>query len=408
MKTNILIKILFGAICLVCASCSQEDTTLPVSAGDGQVKIVYKVTDSSMSRALDVIPDLGWNNDDWCENLITRIDLFVIDADIIYKHIRFPELNVVDNQNGEFNTPLTTTELTYNDVVNNDYNYYMIANCDQLESSTITKFSELQELMIKNPSPALSYNDKQKAFVMDSKVDEENEDEMLKVDANTAILSFDLSRAAVKICLSVIDVANESIRDKCKYRLYNYVESGTSILAESEEYGNGTDQIRQSMGNEVEASLTYNDSEDNGMGEVAVFYSYPNDWFDESLLENGVFKDPEHENYANNDLIDETRQTYIRLTAPFTGEDGQERMYYYKVPVNYSIADNNDQVSFTKEQIETLRNDYYRMQRNHIYYVKVKVDRKGGITEDDEVILQNMNYLVADWGEEDITIPEFE
>lgn len=401
MKMKVLhIIIALWAIGLVCVSCSQEDITRPVSAGDGQVKIVYKVAGTSMSRATE--QEAGWGDEDgdgtdeWHENIINRIDLFIFNCndETLFKHIALSENLNID---AESEQTFAQNELTYNDVITDDYIYYMVANCE-FENNDIVEGTFTLDDLKKKTTLALTFNTTQTSFAMDGKI-EDNPD---PVD-NVVTLNFELNRAAAKIRLSVVDKDGQSIMEQCQFRLHNYILNGTSVLAEAESniYGNGDWQTRVSES----TNLAWNDvlKKDN----QAVFYSYPNDWFDESLLNSdGTFI--EDDTYAKYDLIDETRQTYIRLTAPFTGEDGQERMYYYKVPVNYSIADNNDQVSFTKEQIETLRNDYYRMQRNHIYYVKVKVDRKGGITEDDEVILQNMNYLVADWGEENITIPEFE
>ena len=74
MITKLIHKIMFLAIlCLSCIGCSDE-TSLQQSVpeGNGQVKIMYKIAGSSLSRATES----GWSGD-WHENLITRIDLFV-------------------------------------------------------------------------------------------------------------------------------------------------------------------------------------------------------------------------------------------------------------------------------------------------------------------------------------------
>ena len=126
------IIIALWAIALACASCSQEDITVPVSKGDGQVKIVYKVAGTSLSRA----PELGWGDEDkdgtdeWHENIINRIDLFVFhnnENKILFKHISSTgSLGV----NAESEQTFTQNELTYNDVTTGDYIYYMVVNCE--------------------------------------------------------------------------------------------------------------------------------------------------------------------------------------------------------------------------------------------------------------------------------------
>ena len=80
------------------------------------------------------------------------------------------------------------------------------------------------------------------------------------------------------------------------------------------------------------------------------------------------------------------------LKAPYGGNT-----YYYKVPVNFSIADYNDKERFTKEEIETLRSDYYRLNRNHLYDITVTIDREGGSLT--EPVTPKFHILVEDWKE---------
>lgn len=343
-----LLHILFATLFLCCTACTDENSLQPVPTDNGQVRIVYQVVGAPDTRATEP----GWNGD-WNENRITRIDLFVFDKnDNLHEHIPFP-LSVDDAQSEQ---ALETDRLTYSEVKSGNYIYYMVANCPQLETATITSLSDLQEEMI---TPGLVCNDEQETFVMDANITETPlEDETTK----TITLSFDLVRAASKIRLSVQDKDKKDIIDQCSFLLINYVSTGTSVLAESEAWGEGANQQRESMTTSENWNNTLQYTEEGAR--KAVFYSYPNDWFDETLLnEDGTFTEPDI--YAKDDLIDENKQTYILLTY-----DGNE----FKVPVNFSIADYNDKPSFTKEEIEKLRNDYYRMQRNYIYNVTVTID----------------------------------
>lgn len=365
MVTKILhIMALAGMLCLGCISCSDE--TAPQQAvpdnSKGQVKILYKIAGPSLSRA-ETTPTPGWDGD-WHENLITRIDLFVFDGETCYKHIPVP-LNptVEDDQDGEY-TPLTTDELTYEEVSTGNYTYYMVANCPQLADIEETGYtlSDLESAMI---TPALDFDAKQESFVMDG-IGVRSGDDL------NITLSFNLSRAASKICLSVVDENGTDITNNCKYRFFNYVSTGTSVMAESEKYGEGTNQSRASMTETDAENLTPLKYKENNKHQV-VFYSYPNDWFDTSKLgeETGAWT---IQDYASQDPIVDTKQTYILLTAPY-GEDGKS--YYYKIPVNFATYTNNDKVSFTDAELEEIR-DLYRMKRNHIYDITAKIDRRGG------------------------------
>lgn len=376
----------FGC-CLACASCSQESITPPVSAtGNGQVKILYKIAGTSLSRATED----GWGDEDnngtdeWHENIINHIDLFVFNSNnkTLFKHIASSGNLNVDAKSVQ---TLTQNELTYNDVTTGNYIYYMVANCDFDDNGIVEGVFTLDDLKEKLTSD-LVFNQQQTSFAMDGMIEN-----IPSPTDNTITLSFKLERAAAKIRLSVFSAdGTTSIINDCQYQLYNYVEKGTSVLAQSEGYG---EQGRESMSSLENANLVYENSK-------VVFYSYPNDWFDESLLDaDGTFK--EDDIYAQDDLIDETRQTYILLEAPY----GEGR-YYYKVPVNFAISKDNDKVEFSKEDIENLRNGYYRMLRNHIYDITVTIDREGGITEG-EAKQPTLYYQVADYDEEEIDVPTF-
>ena len=404
MITKILhIIIALWAISLACASCSQEDISQPVSIdGDGQVKIVYKIAGSSLSR----VTEDGWGDEDndgtdeWHENIINRIDLFVFNAGgICIHHIVEDNIGVTDAQQEDSYTNFKKngelTELTYAEVAanKNSYTYYMIANCNL--DDIVEGKSTLDDLKAKT-TPSLTFNQHPNSFAMDGKLEASEVAATVDEANKTATLQFELARAAVKIRLSVFNAVGKSIIDQCSFRLHNYVLNGTSVLDEEEKnwYGEGSGQTRISESEELNWNTVLN--KDN----QAVFYSYPNDWFDESLLnENGTFSDEDI--YAIDDLIDEEKQTYILLEAPY-GDDS----YYYKVPVNFAISKDNDKVSFSKEDIEDLRNNYYRMLRNHIYDITVTIDREGGITED-EAVKPVLQYEVMGYDETEIDVPAF-
>lgn len=396
MITKLIHKtMLLAAICLGCISCSDE-TSLQQAVPDnsnGQVKIMYRIAGSSPLSRAETTPEPGWSGD-WHENLITRIDLFVFnegttDTDPCYKHIEVSagQGESLSDKADEYE-PLPTNELTYEEVSEGNYTYYMVANCPQLAGQQNITLAQLRQEMIER---AIVLDEKQDLFVMDGEGVRTNSE-----DGQTITLSFDLSRAAVKIRLTVNDKNGKSILNQCKYSFQNYVTDGTSVMQESEAYGEGTGQNRMCMERNADEmfSLTYDIK--------AVFYSYPNDWFDESLLnKGGTFTDPEI--YAKDDLIDEEKQTYILLKAPFTNEDNITNESYYKVPVNFTIADYNDKASFSKEEIETLRDDFYRMKRNYIYDITVTIDHEGGTYLEPEEIA-NFTIDANPWERENFEV----
>lgn len=348
------------ALCLACASCSQADISQSVPSSSGQVKIMYKVAGSSMSRA---DTEAGWD-DGWNENKIERVDLFVFDENgSCHVHIAKTGSPLV-NTTGNNYTPLETDQLTYEEVSESNYSYYMVANCTQLANKENITLDALKAEMIATP---IEWNEKQESFVMDGIGKETTSD-----DGQTITLTFDLARAAVKVRLAVVNEKGEDITSQCEYRFFNYVLTGTSVLAGSEEYGAGIDQERESMTEAEENSFIPLKYEEEGKHQV-VFYTYPNNWFDESKL-SGEEDAWTIEDYTTQNPIIEEYQTYILLTAPY-GEEGE--VYHYKVPVNFATYENNDKLSFTDAELEKIR-DLYRMKRNHIYDITARIDQRGG------------------------------
>lgn len=310
---------------------------------------------------------------DWNENKIVRVDLFVFDAaGNCVKHIKAAgteDAPLANREDGAY-TPLTTDELTYEEVRDGSYTYHMVANCEQLASVDKPTLTELQAMMIDRPS--ITYNTTQTRFVMDGKG-------VVDIQGDNITLSFDLERAATKIRLTVLDENGTDITEQCSFRLHNYVPQKAWVLAREEREADEADDVnafydlsvvetdiqRESMSTATEYHSLLN--RDNQV----VFYSYPNDWFDESKahLANGAWT---IDDYTTADPILRDRQTYILLEAPYEEVD-----YHYEIPVNLSTYENNDAASFTEAQYKEIRN-LYRLQRNHIYDITAKIDQRGG------------------------------
>lgn len=379
MNKVLHIILLFTAISLGCIACTNEDSPQPTLAtGEGQLRILYKLAGSPQTRA-SFGEEAGWKA--WNENKIVRLDLFVFDdGGTCVEHIESAgteENPLVNREDGDKEyTPLVTDKLTYEDVKEGNYTYYMVANCQQLagiDKDDIT-LEQLKAEMIDN---AITWNQQQAFFVMDDTATPQIAGEQIT-------LSFDLERAAAKVRLTVKDESGTNLTNQCEFRFHNYVQTGTSVLAGMEKYGKGTGQQRESMSamNSVANQLMYGENN----SKQAVFYTYPNSWMDESKIDStgsGNNKRYTIADYASQDPIVREEQTYILLKAPYEGVD-----YYYEIPVNLSTYKDHDKLNFTKDELEKIR-DLYRMNRNHIYDITATIDRRGGGLD--------LQYEVLDW-----------
>lgn len=394
MLTKVLYKavLMFSACCWL-AACSQDDGVTASAGNDTGVRLRFSVTENgSTTRAED---EDGWNGE-WNENKITRLDLFQFQADeaeTLRKHYE-PTLSSNPFDFEATNNTYYEMEvegLTYQDLITNSTDkFYLVANCPQLKEANISTLSDLKAAMI---APDLNVYGKQSSFVMDAKTTSDDKDLYVIDETQKQItLSFQLYRAAAKIRLAVksasTDGKGKDILAECEYQLYNTVADGTSVLAESEKYGKGTEQ-ELSPEEEMRSFQTiYNNTEKNI--NQAVFYSYPNSWFDEGKV-SGSDDKWTITDFTSKTPIDTKRQTYILLKAPFGDTD-----YYYKVPVNYALYKDNDATSFTNEQLEEIR-DLYRINRNHLYDITVTIDREGGSLT--EPVTPKFHILVEDWKE---------
>ena len=378
------ILIFLCVLCIAFASCTQDNDATPQST-EGKVRLAFRVVDAVQTRADNTNTEAGWDNG-WNENKVERVDVFLFDGnENLYKHIG--ESVSVDDA-----TYYQTLEsgLTYTELTTGTYTYYMVANCASMADFAGT-LDDLQKAMI---GTSLTCNIEQSSFVMDG----QGELNIVR-DNKTATLTFNLSRAAVKIRISVKDASENSIIEQCTYRLCNYVSAGTFVLTpkETEKFGDGTNQHTVISTEDMAYADVLNYD-----GTQVVFYSYPNDWFDEKKL-GGIADAWTITDFVKEDPIVADRQTYILLKAPYGDEE-----YYYKVPVNKTIYDGNDAVTFTDAQLKEIR-DLYRMKRNYIYDVTVTIDREGGPVTDP--VTPAFYVLINDWiqgGDYNIGAGEFE
>lgn len=321
-------------------SCMSDDMDSTPSC-NYDVVLEYKVGGSATETRAATRAETEVGNESLNENLINRLDLFVFKTDgSRVKQVTFTSDDVKGSPTTEYkHKELTSNELTRSDIDGNVL--YLVANLDNW--GTINNLTDLKAATI-NQATTFKHNEKQSAFVMDAK--------MLKREVVTGKihLKFQLKRALAKIRLNVQDDKGNTV-DPTKYacQLIHYAADG-SILAD----GNITDNALNTdaaASSKVTAPAVTQDNK-------AVFYSYANSWIDKTT------KNP----YAE-EPIDVNKQTYILLKAKYNGKD-----YFYKVPVNKRLYEDNDAATTDWAKYEPL----YRLDRNTIYDVTAKVDREGG------------------------------
>lgn len=339
-------------------SCMSDDIE-STAACNYSVVLEYKVGGSATeTRAAVTRAAVEDGSEDLNENKIERLDLFVFKPDgSRVKQVTFNSADVKGSPTTEYkHKELTSTELTRSDIDGNDL--YLVANLGNW--GNINNLNDLKEATI-NQATNFQYNQKQSAFVMDAKMLER------KVTAGKIHLKFQLKRALAKIRLNVQDDKGKTVAPtEYACQLMHYAADG-AIIAEGTSTNNALN-TEAAASSKVTAPAVTQDNK-------AVFYSYANSWIDKK-------KKPYEE-----EPIDVSKQTYILLKAKYNGKD-----YFYKVPVNKRLYEDNDAATIDWAKYEPL----YRLDRNTIYDVTAKVDREGGDTPENPAEL-NVLPTVLPW-----------
>lgn len=321
-------------------SCMSDDIDGTPSC-DYDVVLEYKVGGSATeTRAAVTRAEVEDGSEDLNENKINRLDLFVFDATgNLVKSLPLADASVQGSPTTEYkHKKLESNQLKRSEITGNTL--YLVANLDNI--SGITTLDGLKAATI-NKAATFNHNQKQTSFVMDAKM------ESKQIENGMIHIKFQLKRALAKIRLNVQDDKGNAVAPtEYACQLIHYAADG-SILAD----GNCADNVLNTEAAASSKVTTPAVRQDN----KAVFYSYANSWIDTN-------KEPKQE-----EPIDVSKQTYILLKAKYNGKD-----YFYKVPVNKRLYEDNDAATIDWSKYEPL----YRLDRNTIYYVTAKVDREGG------------------------------
>lgn len=322
-------------------SCMSDDMDGTPSC-DYDVVLEYKVGGSATeTRAAVTRAAVEDGSEDLNENLINRLDLFVFDAaGKLVKSLPLTDASVQGSPTTDYkHKKLESNQLKRSDITGNTL--YLVANLDNI--SDITTLDELKAATI-NKAATFNPKAKQTSFVMDAKMEETKQ-----IVNGTIHIQFQLKRALAKIRLNVQDDKGNTVAPtEYACQLIHYAADG-AIIAEGTSTNNALN-TEAAASSKVTAPAVTQDNK-------AVFYSYANSWIDKK-------KKPYEE-----EPIDVSKQTYILLKAKYNGKD-----YFYKVPVNKRLYEDNDAATIDWAKYEPL----YRLDRNTIYDVTAKVDREGG------------------------------
>lgn len=321
-------------------SCMSDDMDSTPSC-DYDVVLEYKVGGSATeTRAAVTRAETEDGSEDLNENKIERLDLFVFDATgKLVKSLPLTDASVQGSPTADFkHKKLESNQLKRSEITGNTL--YLVANLDNI--SGITTLDGLKAATI-NKAATFNHNAKQTSFVMDAKMEDK------QIENGTLHIRFQLKRALAKIRLNVQDDKGNAVAPTdYACQLMHYAADG-AILAEGTSTNNELN-TEAATSSKVTAPAVTQDNK-------AVFYSYANSWIDKT-------KNP----YAE-EPIDVSKQTYILLKAKFNNKD-----YFYKVPVNKRLYEDNDAATIDWTKFEPL----YRLDRNTIYDVTAMVDREGG------------------------------
>lgn len=340
-------------------SCMSDDMDGTPSC-DYDVVLEYKVGGSATeTRAAVTRAETEVGNEDLNENKINRLDLFVFDATgKLVKSLPLTDTSVQGSPTTEYkHKKLESKQLKRSEITGNTL--YLVANLDNI--SGITTLDQLKAATI-NKAATFNPKAKQTSFVMDTKMEETKQ-----IVNGTIHIQFQLKRALAKIRLNVQDDKGNTVAPtEYACQLIHYAADG-SILADGNITDNALNKDAAASSKVTFPVVTQNNK--------AVFYSYANSWIDKD-------KKPYEE-----EPIDVSKQTYILLKAKYNGKD-----YFYKVPVNKRLYEDNDAATIDWAKYEPL----YRLDRNTIYDVTAKVDREGGGTPENPATLY-VNPIVSDW-----------
>lgn len=330
-------------------SCDNESSVeLEGAKSESEITLKLSLPQPVISRAAEEPGEDALN-----ENTIKTLDVFIYqegsDECLFYQHFLLsPELTGTGEHTEALNVAQERFSLNVNHAV------YVVANSTETIPDTGLSLSQLKAL----PAPTLNADKKQDTFIMDGEKTMILNDGII-VNKEIPIV---LKRAAAKIRISLNYVNGYLPMDGGvpSKKIVNYAASGTSIAQ-----GNVVSSELQSM-----SSFTGQNT-GAGYNDWFILYSYANDW--------------------TNDI---ERETYVLINVPIKDAEGTvTNQNYYKIPVNYRLPDGDSGQA----------GNVYKLERNHLYDIRVNIDKKGDSNPHSAVTL-NAGYTIQDWTTHEVLV----
>lgn len=368
MNKNKLHNLLGLWACLLLFTACTDETSVvsPDNRKEGRVTFSFSVGNGSISRA----PESGWS--DWNENKIEKVHMFISNTNGNVTPYSGTSADLQgSSETGDYTWQ--PAELTRDDIQEGD-EIYVIANSNASGLESVSSITDLQQLQ----ETGLAVPGKQDAFLMDGYKKIES------ADLSSGQITIDLKRAAAKIRLTFDSNSKADWDDEIAYSFCQYATKSTILDLGENSYLEDPTLVTYPEGSDKGKvhSVTEDDLYTYDNKKYLVLYSYANDWFDDQ------------KNVHEEEPINDEKQTYIMLKAPYEGTE-----YYYKIPVNYRLPDNNDDLDIDPDTYKHL----YRLQRNYIYDITVSIDHKGGTYLDPEEV-SYLTLKATPWDMEDITV----
>lgn len=377
------------------AGCSDDVT--PVVDGDVSIRLIIAGgAYDAASRAETTEP----GDDALNENDIHRIDLYVFagadDDDALTAHRWWASgkgfgTYTQTEDNGVVTGVWNNLGLAYQNDALAGKTIYIVTNDDAADSRSMATVGDLRACAVGDATFdgfAVQYS-----FVMDGSVKDIGSTVEQGTDANGLALytiPVEIARAAAKIRLHILRSydGGTTTEDLTTSSNMNYLfvncAADAALVADGDDISGTVTLVSDGLvaASDAVAQIVDGDT-------TAVFYSYPNDWFDAAA------------DIRQTEPIDDTRQTYVMILLPYMLSNGTEELFWYKVPVNYRLQDDNDDPAAEPDR------DLYRLQRNHIYDITALVDRTGGTFSQPGTVTvtTSLKYQATEWGDKggDIT-----
>lgn len=353
-----------------------DDTSSPES-----LTMSFSLSSSQKLRTTRALPtEPGDHDGSFNENIVNTLDLFFYQNGELKYHVPnnrliIDEADPADPIKKNITVPITTGLQALIDAANPVYDVYVVAN-NTADLSTITigsNLTTLQNLLFTTADfKGKGGSQPQTTFVMDGKLTGKN------IKTTPDMGKVELKRTASKVRIRILEIQDTSgegyVYDPNtvpQARLVHFtgqsvlLEGGTAVtpVAPADWETTPWRDVSTPVGGVVGLP---------GNTTAAPFYAYSNDW--------------------NTDV---TRETYVELKVPFK-KDGVTRDYLYHVPVTpYMLTTPNPEAE------PHLR----KMERDFLYDIAVKINYVG-VADNPPVTLEG-NYIITDWGEQNIAVEVF-